>query len=290
MKRYTVDLIINTSHFIDDIDYHSSNAYKIIDNDEENEKIVSSIDVENVFPEKEIKKYFEQEAQVASLAVAKNEKNSIDGCPYFTVNWTSLNIKTIPNVATNHKKKLMFVEDSLSMREYFSMKSTRTIQLEEVKKYLDNINNYSFLVESFYHGLMSNNNKSKYFNFFVIIEHIENSSKFRNSFKEDLLFNEEEKYIICNFIKQFGEHKKSILANILTKTRLSRKEKLFRYLSGLHLPCIDSYQIKLEDIDNIIDQRNKLFHSSEKFNLNILYDKLFPLVKEIVIKNYMQEN
>jgi hypothetical protein len=289
MKRYTIDLIINTSHFIDDIGYYSSNAYKILDNEEEYGKIVSSIDVENGFSEEEIKKYFEKEAQVASLAAAKNEKNPIDGCPYFTVNWTSLNIKTIPNVITNHKKKLMFVEDGLSVREYFSIKSTRTIQLEEVNKYLDNINNYSFIVESFYHGLMSNNNKSKYFNFFVVIEHIENSKKFRSLFKGDLLFNEEEKYIIRNFIKQFDEHKTSTLANILAKTRLSRREKLFQYLSGLHLPCIDNHQIKLDDIDNIIDQRNKLFHSSEKFNSNILYDKLFPLVKEIVIKNYMQE-
>lgn len=289
MKRYTIDLIINTSHSIDDIDYHSSNAYKILDNQEEYGKIILSIDLENEFSEKEIKKYFEKKAQVASLAAAKNEKNPTDGCPYFTVNWASLNIETIPNVITSHEETVMFVEDGLTIREYFSMKSTRIIQLTEVNKFLDNIKNYNFLVESFYHGLMSNNDKSKYFNFFVIIEYIENSDAFKSIFKEDLLFSEKEETIIYDFINQFDEHKKSILANALTKTRLNRREKLFQYLSGLHLPCIDNHRIESDDIGNIINQRNKLFHSSEKFDPNILYDKLFPLVREIVIKNYMQE-
>jgi hypothetical protein len=138
MKRYTVDLIINTSHSVDDIGYQSSNAYKISDSEKQCEKIVLSIDEENDFPEKEIKKHFEKEAQIASLAVAKNERNPTDGCPYFTVNWESLNVERISNSITNHGNGIMSSEENIEISEYFSMKATRTIQMDEIKKYLNN--------------------------------------------------------------------------------------------------------------------------------------------------------
>lgn len=279
MKRYTIDLILNTSHSVDSFDYHSSTVYKILDKEEQCKKIVLSIDERNGLPEEGIKRRFEKEAQIASLAVAKNERNPTDGCPYFTLNWASLNIERIPNIITDRDNGMMF-EDSLEISDEFSMNIIRYIQMAEINNYLNNVNNYNFLVESFYHGLMSNNDESKFFNFFTIIEHIEKSCEFRKLFKDSLLFNEQEKSIVCNFINHFDDRKKNILAGALGTTMLNRQEKLFQYFSELRLSCISNLQINLDDIRNIIKQRNALFHASGKLNSDILYDKLFPLVRE----------
>jgi hypothetical protein len=136
---------------------------------------------------------------------------------------------------------------------------------------------------------MSNNDKSKFFNFFIMIEYIEGSDEFKILVDDNLLFNEQEKSTVRKFISQFDDRKKNTLASTLRATMLNRQEKLFQYFSELHLSCISNLQINLDDIKSIIKQRNALFHASKKLNSDILYDKLFPLVREIVIKNYMKE-
>ncbi|GHU25871.1 hypothetical protein FACS1894172_14780 [Spirochaetia bacterium] len=207
MKKYTVDLLINSSHSINEVDFHGGNMYKISDNEIEYDKFISSMTFRNECPETEIQKIFEKVAQIASLAVSKDERNQAYGCPYFTVNWASANVEQVQDIIPNNDDILYF-EDHLSIREYVNMTSTRVIPVSEINEYINNIDNYNFLVENFYHGLMSNNVKSKFFSFFIIIESIEGSNEFRGLFETDLLFNVNEKNVISEFINQFDARKK----------------------------------------------------------------------------------
>ncbi len=58
---------------------------------------------------------------------------------------------------------------------------------------------------------------------------------------------------------------------------------MFEILNDIGLDILNT-NISQEDINSIIDDRNKLFHQGDTINLEILYNKLFPLVSEIVGK------
>ena len=179
--------------------------------------------------------------------------------------------------------------DCIKINDYFSIKITRSIELSEIQEVISYSNNYSPEVDFFYHGLMSNNTKSKFLYFFTIIELLEDPKNYsKNSFKE-LLFSNEEITEIKKYFKNFDSRKKGIILNSLNTTKLTRSEKLFQYLEELNLECINTGLIQINDIKSIIDQRNKLYHSSEIFDNNIVYDKLFPLVREVVMKQLKKE-
>jgi hypothetical protein len=183
----------------------------------------------------------------------------------------------------------MIFQDYINFDEHFSMKITRNIELTQIQEFLNYKDKYSFDVDLFYHGLLSNNAKSKFLYFFTIIEHLESSDQYKEQFVNNLLFTNEDKIIIKKFGKTFDDKKREEIFKVLNKTKLSRVEKLFQCLKQLNLVCINTEKIKIEDVKNIIDQRNRLYHSSENFDSNLVYEKLFPLVRELVI-NKLKKN
>jgi len=285
MKNCTVDMVVNTSHEIDTIGYHCGNKYQIIDDDKAVTLYKSNITFSDDAPEECINFEFEKEARIASLAMSLNEQNPTEGCPYLTINWESLKIELIAD-----KPQGMNFSDKVNMRESFGMVVTRNIKLSKIKELIKHKENYHFGIEMFYYGLMSNNAKSKFFNFFTIIESLEGSEAYRKKYDNDFLFSEEEKRDIKLLLKNYEERKKKRLFSILDYTTLlSRAEKLYQHLQLLNLDCVNTGRIGIDDIKNIVEQRNRLYHSSKKFDSHLLYGVLFPLVRELVTKQFLNE-
>jgi len=291
MKKYTVDIIINVSHSISEIDSHTSNHYQIINENVPCKKYSLTEIYQDDTPEKTIEVEFIQKAQIASVAMSKNERNPTDGCPYLVIDWKSLITEQIveTNDSNDNKDNNFLFNDYMPMREYFKMGIIRSININELIEFIDRKGNYTFDVGNFYNGLMANNNESKFFNFYLIIERIEKSGEYKVLFDGDFLFSEDEKNDIKSFISEYEEAKRNSILNTLNKTRLNRAEKLFAYLEKMNLECLNTTLITIDDIKNIINQRNSLFHTSHKLDFNILYNKLFPLVREIVIKQIMKQ-
>jgi len=74
-------------------------------------------------------------------------------------------------------------------------------------------------------------------------------------------------------------------------TKKSRKEKLYLILKELNINSInDKIELKENDIKEIIENRNKIFHSTQGINFeSILWFKLFPLCENIVNKSFKGE-
>ena len=270
MESCTVRFILNSSHDTNEIGYYSCSEYKIIDKDNTFGEYVTEISISNG---KILKDEIEKVGKIASIALAKNERNPSDACPFFSIDWKSIKIESEKN----------------RIKDFFTMKITRNIELKEIQNFINCIGNYSIEMDFFYYGLMSNNAKAKFFHFFTILEYHEDSDDYKKQFANNSLFSNEEKEYIKNFIELFDDRKKGVICKSLSMTKLNRAEKLFHYLKGLNLECINAGKINFEDIRIMINQRNKLYHSSGKFNCDIVYDKLFPLAKELVIKKLKNE-
>ena len=287
MKICTVEFNLNSSHDTNEIGFFSCCEYKIIDNGMEYSKYIPELIIQDDTTEEFVKNEFERIAKIGSVALAKKERNPFDACPYFTIDWKTFKYRRIRN--KSQKIKEMGFLDNMKIEDHLSMKITRNIQLKEIQEFVNCKENYSFDIELFYHGLMSNNNKSKFFHFFSILENLENSKDYLNYFNKNLLFSIEEISNIRKFAGSFDIRKKEIICKNLTATKLTRIDKLFSYLQKMNLECIQNGKVTIIDIKNIISQRNKLYHSSECFDTGLVYDKLFPLVREMVIRQLLLE-
>jgi len=60
-------------------------------------------------------------------------------------------------------------------------------------------------------------------------------------------------------------------------------EKFYEYLASRKINASNGYCITSGDIKKIIDQRNDLFHESSELDIGLLYSKLFPLIRELLL-------
>ncbi len=136
--------------------------------------------------------------------------------------------------------------------------------------------------------MKSNNIKSKYFNLFLILEYLEYSDRYKQLFSNTPLFNKEEKDRITDLAESFtNEIKKGAIKNILSRTELPRKEKLYSLLNDVG---VNNYSILgteradllEENIATLITTRNKLFHKGMEFDENIVWNILIPLTRKVV--------
>ncbi|OKQ17086.1 hypothetical protein H058_19255 [Vibrio antiquarius] len=74
----------------------------------------------------------------------------------------------------------------------------------------------------------------------------------------------------------------------MSRTEKFRNEKLLYLINQLGITDLKSvaceHKIQQSTIKNVTDARNKLFHKSESFDSNLLYNILFPLVTQVVEK------
>jgi len=64
---------------------------------------------------------------------------------------------------------------------------------------------------------------------------------------------------------------------------------LYKFLRNKNLGILEKI-ITEDDIKRIIEQRNKLFHASQKFCKGLLYDKLFPLTQELLVNDMFERD
>lgn len=157
---------------------------------------------------------------------------------------------------------------------------------------------YQDLLELFYEGARSELPKSKYFHWFLILEHLEYSEKYKEKFKQEShIFAEQEQLRIRELANIFdGERKKGLVLDVLQPkyTIKNRQEKLYEFIvDTLNITSI-KVGLKTEAVDKqsvseIVTTRNVLFHPGKKFNEAILWFKLYPLVVEILKKMAIQD-
>ena len=266
-------------------DISSRNNYVI--NDEE-QKNVDKINITQIFQfeisSKKMQLYFQKQAEIATLALMEKEDNVAHGRGYFIADWMNHAEENIQEKSSSDKKT-----DFLGVRDSLSGTCTRTVNSGDIYKLMARSERYSLETEMFYNAIKSNSEKSMFFNLFIIIESCEHSKKYAEMFPSDL-FTPDEIDKLAEFIDSAGydERKKSRIYNVIKNATIkSRQEKLFEYLQFLGLKCLEQCNITVDSIKKIISQRNNLFHSgNNKFDENLLYYSLFPIAREIVVKQY----
>ena len=148
------------------------------------------------------------------------------------------------------------------------------------------------LIDTYRKALGIKDVESKYFNLFTIIEYIE--SKYSGYNKEQLLFTKEERKQILNNIQDWVYNKnanvRSSLSQCLSRlTDINRAEKLMNILKHLAVTDKDEgiypYKVSNKQIQEFINQRNRLYHagSNRKNNsLEILTIQLMDLCFKII--------
>lgn len=159
-----------------------------------------------------------------------------------------------------------------------------TAQLELNREQWNVTNEYDNVIFSnYYDGVKANSCISKYFHWFLIIEVIEHSNRYKQEFTE-LLFAASELDVIA---KQFKSKAKSeAIKSLKGRTEKSRKIKLYEILQAIGVNEYSIYDEKycltLETVNKIIEYRNSLFHRGEKFDEEFMWHHFFSIVREIV--------
>lgn len=285
MKKVTVDLDIAVSHQISTPGFSGINEYSIVDGDQENGKIEWS----EKFPEStrahEFREHFERLARKASYAIAKKENNPQYGCPYFVVNWQSMKVEHLPETVVEIQDNSLTIHDNkLHIRDLVGLRGKTKVNRNDINRIIGEIPDSEFFLDSFFNGLKSNNPKAKFFHFFVIIECIEGSKEYKDMFSNNNLFSSDESKKVKKFAESFDNRKKGVILESLKRTKYNRKKKLLLLLESKNLEVLNNGTINEDDLGRILNMRNSLFHSSSSFDEELLYLKLFPLVREIVGK------
>ncbi|MBE0425298.1 MAG: hypothetical protein IBX72_01460 [Nitrospirae bacterium] len=156
---------------------------------------------------------------------------------------------------------------------------------------------YPELLEYFYEGLRAELPRSKFFHWFLILEHLEYSERYKVKFASTPLFSEEDKNKIRALAEtmEVNDKKDTILKIVGYKKRdKNRQTKLYEYLKDIL--GIDKIKLGIEIkefnksiVDNIIQTRHSLFHPGGNFDQIILWHNLYPLVVEILKKLIIDE-
>ena len=94
MENCIVKFILNSSHDTNEIGCYSCSEYKIIDKDDSFGEYIAEITIPNG---KILKDEIEKAGKIASIALAKNERNPSDACPFFSIDWKSIEIESEKN-------------------------------------------------------------------------------------------------------------------------------------------------------------------------------------------------
>lgn len=221
--------------------------------------------------------FLERVSEYLSFLINKNENNPHYGTNFVELEW--FDFKAI-QIQENDKP----FHDTLHMSDALAISSTRTVTLEaeEVSK-----GSYHDVLRFYYDGLRAEHAKSKYFHWFLILEHLENSKKYRALFNSKKLFDENEKILLKEVAEKMSDGvKKGAIINLLARTKEFRNYKLFNLIQTLGISEVGfagkSTEVSEGMIKVIVDGRNSLFHSGEAFPEAALWDSLFPLVTQVV--------
>jgi hypothetical protein len=136
------------------------------------------------------------------------------------------------------------------------------------------------LVQLFADGLRASSAESKFFYWFIILEEfLEKNEALNASFRP--LFEPKDETALRDFAGKLDGRKKAGMLGCLRLTTEARSEKLMAILHRLGIcsvhPVGTTLPITKEVCDNLIKQRNSLFHRGAHINEGPLYNILFPI-------------
>lgn len=221
--------------------------------------------------------YLEMVAEYLSFLINRNEINQHYGTSFVQIEW--FEFKAIPIQEDGGS-----FQDVVHMSEALVISSSRTVSLEEERV---SQGTYHDLMRFYFDGLRAEHKKSKYFHWFLILEYLENSEKYKALFNSNKLFDENESLLLRDIAsKMSNKVKKCAILNLLSRTKEFRNYKLLKMINELGINSISvfgkSEEISEESIKHITEGRNTLFHSGSNFPELTLWSILFPLVTLIV--------
>jgi hypothetical protein len=221
--------------------------------------------------------YLEMVAEYLSFFINRNERNPHYGNNFVQLEWFEFNV--IP-----FQEEAEPFHDVLHMTDSAAISSTRTVTLEkeQVSRGI-----YHDLLRFYFDGLRAEHKKSKYFHWFLILEFLENSEKYKALFNSNKLFDENETRQLIDIANKMSDGvKKGAVLNLLSRTKEFRNYKLFKMINVLGINSMNAFgkaqDISEESIKSIIEGRNALFHSGSDFPELTLWTNLFPLVTQVV--------
>lgn len=221
--------------------------------------------------------YLERAAEFISFLINRNEHNPHYGTNFVQIEWFELK-------ATSVDDNGEAVSTGIRISDSLSISSTRTVSLSDGVNVDDN---YHEMLRFYFDGLRAEHRKSKYFHWFLILEHLEHSNRYEAMFLGNKLFDESESAVIKDAADKMNDGvKKGALLNLLSRTKEFRNDKLFKILKELGIESISwlgkSTPVSVSHIKQITDGRNALFHCGSNFPEEVLWGVLFPLATLIV--------
>ena len=216
--------------------------------------------------------YLEQSMEFISFLVNRREINPHYGNIYAVIILNSLKVEKQNNNGQT-------IGGNITLQASAELSSNRKVKLaDEFSK----VEYYHDIMRIYYDGLKSQHKKSKYFHWFLVIEHLEQSNKYKELFKNNKLFSEVDERALRELSERMNsERKKNAIIGQLRITEASREEKLLQILIALSITTINScgkmIPITVEIIAAIVKRRNALFHSGASFPEELLWNNLFPL-------------
>lgn len=221
--------------------------------------------------------FIENISEYISFQINKNERNPKYGNIVVQISWYEFYTSS-----SEKKDDFSFHRPGISYSVGASVK--RNLNLAET----DWESAFPNEVLHFYcDGLKAEGDKSKYFHWFLILEYMENSPKYKEMFDGSKLFDEEDQKEIKDVAERMSNNtKKSALLNLLSRTKEVRSAKLLKILKHLGISTYKSSGKEMEltesIVGDIIQKRNTLFHSGTEFDDSVLWAHLFPLVTLVV--------
>ena len=258
-------------------------------NDEKNQRTESftlDVDFEDDVDEKDAQIFIQNVARHISYLLAKDEVNPQNGFCYAELNLFDLEI--LKNNENVFGDKINVGEKSFFVRHSMSLVISTVLQFNKNQWNINSDAYNSIILDIYYEGLKANTVKAKFFHWFLILEFIEHSAACKRNFFEPLFMEEELDSLAKNFKKDSDKY--NAILNLKNRTKDSRANKLYQMLKNIG---IDKYTLReiekphtleISQIQKIIDCRNKLFHKGQDFDEKLLWDHLFPLIRDIVEK------
>ncbi|UAW99580.1 hypothetical protein KEM63_06335 [Halopseudomonas nanhaiensis] len=228
---------------------------------------------ESLKTNKEQVAYLEKAAEFISFIINIDEHNPHYGNNYVRINWCGFSAIQVDDAGQP-------LNNGIGISDSLSITSNRTVKLSDD---LPLVGSYHDILRFYFDGLRAEHKKSKYFHWFLVIEFLEKSEKYKSMFGTKKLFSEcDEQQLRALANGMDFNVKKSAILGLLSRTKDSRIEKLVLILADLGITSLSSFgksePISASTIKDVVDGRNALFHSGTSFPEEVLWRNLFPLV------------
>ena len=248
------------------------------------ESFTLDVEFEDDVDEKDAKIFIQNVAKHISYLLSKDEVNPQNGFCYAELNLFDLEI--LNNNESVLHDKITVGEKSYFFKDRMSAIFSTIFQFQENQWNINSDVYDSIILDIYYEGLKANTVKSKFFHWFLILEFIEHSKIYKDNFS-DLLFDKKElEGLAQNFEKESDKY--NAIMNLKGRSKESRPSKLYKILQKIGTDKYqfreEEYNLEMSTIKKILECRNKLFHQGQDFDENLLWNHLFPIIRDIVEK------